>query len=122
MRVITLNIAKSFADAGYRAKVNCYYHGDVSEMAKCGPAKLPYNDYLNYWAAPTLQEATNFLREEKGVHVFVKLGDMENRWFWTIQKTGTSALNVPSCKGYFQDHDEALLEGIKKAIQIFRTP
>ena len=70
---------------------------------------------------PTLYEAQKWLRENKGMNVYVKAFNGDG-WYYTIQNCKGVRIYPPLARIVVLCHfyEEALLEGIKKAINILK--
>ena len=69
--------------------------------------------------APTLYEAQKWLREEKGMNVYVKAFNGEG-WYYTIQNCKGVRIYPPLTRIVVLCHfyEEALLEGIKESVNM----
>ena len=78
---------------------------------------ITYAQYLGRWIdsqpetckLALLQE---YLREEKGMNVYVSLSGTEDiTWFWSVN-------DVSIQRGSFESYNEALIEGIEQGIKL----
>lgn len=77
------------------------------------------SDDNSYVDAPTLSKAHKWLLEEKKLFVEVTMSTFDQTYLWEICNTENSDLITGGFSSY-DTYEEALSEGIKKAIEILR--
>ena len=75
------------------------------------------SDDNSYVDAPTIYQAQKWLMEDKKLFVEVTLGTFDQTYLWEICNTENSDLITGGFSSY-NTYEEALSEGIKKAIEI----
>jgi hypothetical protein len=96
----------------------------LEELGYDDSTDLRYNsygslgDFLGGIKAPTLYEAQKWLREEKGINVYVKAFNREG-WFYIIQNYKEERIYPPPVRivALCHSYEEALSEGIKESVK-----
>ena len=95
----------------------------TDELRKLGYPKWPYEamDMDSRLRIIPLYNAQKWLREEKGMNVYVKAFNGDG-WYYTIQNCKGVRIYPPLARIVVLCHfyEEALLEGIKEAIKILK--
>lgn len=106
---VTFELAKELKELGYNVPCDlAYYHGYINS----DPLIWIYADEPQFALAPTLSEVCEWLRG-KGLHVNIDPTLDWSRWFITIHD---KEQKMWSKRGSADDHDTALIAGIKHAI------
>ena len=117
---VSLEVAKLLKKAGFDWKVRYMYRNNNPTLCIC--TESPYRNVpkLNkspmYWqyAAPTLEIAQKWLREEKNYEIFVVVKFLADKEYIARVETNISGYSTDIYKFY----EEAQEAGIKKALEI----
>ena len=112
-------------ELGYIGQGRCYYDldKDKNQLRHFGIQVLTTRsaEALNFVLAVHLYEAQKWLREEKKIEANASFDKTEDGWIAFIQR-----LDYPDLIGtdfltpIFNSYEDALLEGIKEAIKLFK--
>lgn len=112
---VSLETAKMLKEAGFEWEVNTYYNAGILEFT---PLCKNYNNIDRFYiSAPTLEVTQRWLREVKGIHVYVISYRQNNQnkisgyCYKVYEFTQGWEFN---CSSY----EEAQESGIKKALEI----
>ena len=117
---VSLEVAKLLKEAGFNWKVRYMYRNNNPTLCIC--TESPYRNVpkLNkcpmYWqyAAPTLDVAQKWLREEKNYEIFVVVKFLADKEYIARVETNISGYSTDIYKFY----EEAQEAGIKKALEL----
>ena len=117
---VSLEVAKLLKKAGFDWKVRYMYRNNNPTLCIC--TESPYRNVpkLNkcpmYWqyAAPTLEIAQRWLREEKNYEIFVVVKFLADKEYIARVETNISGYSTNIYKFY----EEAQEAGIKKALEM----
>ena len=117
---VSLEVAKLIKKAGFDWKVRYMYRNNNPTLCIC--TESPYRNVpkLNkcpmYWqyAAPTLDVAQKWLREEKNYEIFVVVKFLADKEYIARVETNISGYSTDIYKFY----EEAQEAGIKKALEL----
>ena len=117
---VSLEVAKLLKKAGFDWKVRYMYRNNNPTLCIC--TESPYRNVpkLNkcpmYWqyAAPTLEIAQKWLREEKNYEIFVVVKFLADKEYIARVETNISGYSTDIYKFY----EEAQEAGIKKALEL----
>ena len=117
---VSLEVAKLLKEAGFNWKVRYMYRNNNPTLCIC--TESPYRNVpkLNkcpmYWqyAAPTLDVAQRWLREEKNYEIFVVVKFLADKEYIARVETNISGYSTDIYKFY----EEAQEAGIKKALEL----
>lgn len=117
---VSFEIAKKLKDKGFREE--CLYHypcsgGDYA-YANCCPGDDVNTDYLyqcnnkdsdRLIDAPTISQVLKWLRDEKGIHVCIALGEFSD-WMYDVSRIDGNMF----CKAEddFKSYEQATLAGV----------
>lgn len=79
--IVTYEVAKLAKEKGVNEYVNAFYAEDCDTPHSQGPEK--WNNYEGKYASPTQSLLQRWLREKKGVIVY--LFPMYMRWYWGVK-------------------------------------
>lgn len=117
---VSLEVAKLLKEAGFNWKVRYMYRNNNPTLCICTESSYRNVPKLNkcpmYWqyAAPTLEIAQRWLREEKNYEIFVVVKFLADKEYIARVETNISGYSTDIYKFY----EEAQEAGIKKALEI----
>lgn len=112
---VSLEVAKLLKKAGFDWDTYCAYNKDGMFTDK-NRSILTWNDFANYYSAPTLDAAQRWLREVHHLHITIFSSSQES-WMFRITKQHQS-LEDGVYEEDFYTYEEAQEAGIKKALEI----
>ena len=112
---VSLEVAKLLKEAGFDWDTYSAYNKDGMFTDK-NRSILTWNDFANYYSAPTLDVAQRWLREVHHLHITIFSSSQES-WMFRITKQHQS-LEDGVYEEDFYTYEEAQEAGIKKALEI----
>ena len=110
---VSLEVAKLLKKAGFDWDTYSAYNKDGLFTDK-NRSILTWNDFANYYSAPTLDVAQRWLREVKNYEVFVVVKFLADKEYIARVETNISGYSTDIYKFY----EEAQETGIKKALEM----
>ena len=120
---VSLEVAKLLKEAGFDWKCIRYYQNDDETLY--GPLVEQYKlvetnfnvapVYMNQYSAPTIEVAQTWLREVKNYDTFVVVDDSYGEYASCLLHNKVNEDDYYEC---FNTYEEALEEGIKKALEL----
>lgn len=112
---VSLEVAKLLKEAGFDWDTYSAYNKDGMFTDK-NRSILTWNDFANYYSAPTLDVVQRWLREVHHLHITIFSSSQES-WMFRITKQHQS-LEDGVYEEDFYTYEEAQEAGIKKALEI----
>lgn len=112
---VSLEVAKLLKEAGFDCDTYSAYNKDGMFTDK-NRSILTWNDFANYYSAPTLDVVQRWLREVHHLHITIFSSSQES-WMFRITKQHQS-LEDGVYEEDFYTYEEAQEAGIKKALEI----
>lgn len=113
--LVPFETAKALKEKGYNSLCDCYYGPDKELYLGVLVSNMDYEDCGNC-SAPTYHEVVDWLREKYNFIVCVRFSVMEY-WSWIIVQLRVKR-PIIYCKGKRSTREEALNEGILKALEM----
>ena len=113
---VSLEVAKLLKEVGFNWDTYSAYNKDGMFTDK-NRSILTWNDFANYYSAPTLDVVQRWLRELKGIFICTtpEIKDYYATWnFYICNEQGLFYEN----EVYFLTYEEAQEMGIKKALEM----
>lgn len=113
--VISLETARLLKEKGYRDELCRHYYDFKGKLQVYnGMLNCPLGDVVD---APTQSLAQQWIRE-KGIHIEVYAN--ASGWGWILTKCGGNGSCIKEIEDdtFFDTHEEALEEGLKKALKL----
>lgn len=111
---VSLEVAKLLKEAGFDWDTYSAYNKDGMFTDK-NRSILTWNDFANYYSAPTLDVVQRWLREVHHLHITIFSSSQES-WMFRITKQHQS-LEDGVYEEDFYSYEEAQEAGIKKALE-----
>lgn len=105
---VSFEIAKKLKEKGFKEKVIKYY-GKHENIFDCHPP-LDMNDADYRCSAPTISQVLKWLREEKGIHVCIALGEFSD-WMYDVSRIDGNMFC--EAEDGFESYVQAALAGIE---------
>lgn len=112
---VSLEVAKLLKEAGFDWDTYSAYNKDGMFTDK-NRSILTWNDFANYYSAPTLDVVQRWLREVHHLHITIFSSSQES-WMFRITKQHQS-LEDGVYEEDFYTYEEEQEAGIKKALEI----
>ena len=112
---VSLEVAKLLKKAGFDWDTYSAYNKDGMFTNK-NRSILTWNDFANYYSAPTLEVAQRWLRKTHHLHITIFSSSQES-WMFRITKLHEKLENGVYGEDFYT-YEEAQEAGIKKALEL----
>ena len=113
---VTFEQAKALRELGFNWKCFGFYFYD-NELVFGGPRD--YNLMHGYISAPALSQTQKWFREVKKIEVNANYDNVKEKWYWFINDM--QECNMTTIDDYnFDTYEQALSEGIDKALELLK--
>ena len=112
---VSLEVAKLLKKAGFDWDTYSAYNKDGMFTNK-NRSILTWNDFANYYSAPTLEVAQRWLRKTHHLHITIFSSSQES-WMFRITKLHEKLENGLYGEDFYT-YEEAQEAGIKKALEL----
>ena len=112
---VSLEVAKLLKEAGFDWDTYSAYNKDGMFTDK-NRSILTWNDFANYYSAPTLEIAQRWLRRTHHLHITIFSSSQES-WMFRITKLHEKLENGAYGEDFYT-YEEAQEAGIKKALEL----
>ena len=112
---VSLEVAKLLKEAGFDWDTYSAYNKDGMFTDK-NRSILTWNDFANYYSAPTLEIAQRWLRRTHHLHITIFSSSQES-WMFRITKQHEKLENGAYGEDFYT-YEETQEAGIKKALEL----
>lgn len=118
--LVNFELAQKLKEKGFKEKCLCHYVGEdlyynIESPIANNQLWFSHNKFDNIWHrdnydAPTISQVLKWLRDEKGIHVCIALGEFSD-WMYDVSRIDGNMF----CKAEddFESYEQAVLAGIE---------
>lgn len=117
---VTFEQAQILKGLGFDWKCYTFYHWDNWQGLSDSGMYENHNMFEKCVSAPTLSQVQKWLRNVKGIKIFITYGDInEDCYGWEIIHNGQHYADLHH-GNFIETYEEALLESIDEAIELLK--